>query len=153
MQVFFPKYYVLNNKNGIINKSHFSVCCKKWSNSKERHTPSENKIELSKITKESSNYKDQTVPVNDFEQKPMTKKFDFSVPQQEQQQQQQKQVKQQQQQQRQQLKQPAYFLAAKNQIDMKFQIKKVIKKRKKTIRRSFTKQYTKNGSNQQLSVV
>ena len=151
MQVFFPKYYVLNNKNGIISKSHFSVCCKKWSNSKERHTPSENKIELSKITKESSNNKDQTVPVNDFEQKPMTKKFDFSVPQQEQQQQQ-KQVKQQQQQ-RQQLKQPAYFLAAKNQIDMKFQIKKVIKKRKKTIRRSFTKQYTKNGSNQQLSVV
>ena len=82
---------------------------KKQKEQEQQQAPNENK-EISKIAKESMNYENRTVLVNSFEQKPITKTFDFNVSQKQQQQKQ--------------LKRTADFLTAKDRMDARQQIKK-----------------------------
>ena len=116
----FPKYYVLNNKDGINIRAKVVVCHKKWIDSKQQQQQ-QKPIAVAYVAKEPLNYKDR--PANEFEQKPITGKFNFSVPKQRQQLY--KQLK------RAAVAAPVNFLTAKQQMDAKCQAKKVKQEERK----------------------
>ena len=70
----FPKHYVLNYKHGTNTKAKFSVCYRKWIDLKQQ----QQQQQPTDVVKRPLNYKNGVF--NEFEQKPITEHFDFSVP-------------------------------------------------------------------------